>query len=104
MVRGIKKNHTDPETRRTAIRSSLETPIRLNQISSDCTKRFEALIENHDNGSRNIGPSFEERLRLSYSLDDEQKRHVHEHRSKGDRVHFELLTRPAPESRLRQRT
>lgn len=76
MAQGIKTKNTDLETRRTAIRSRLEIPIRLNQICSDCTKRFEARIEEYDNGSRNIGQPFDERLKLPNRFDDEQARHT----------------------------
>lgn len=58
---------------------------------------FEALIESYNNGSRNIEQLFEELLKLSNSLDEEQERHVRESLSGEELVIFDILTRPAPE-------
>lgn len=48
-------------------------------------------------GSRNIEQLFLDLLKLSNSLDDEQKRHVREHLTEEELVIFDILTRPAPE-------
>ena len=55
------------------------------------------LIESYNNGSRNIEELFEELVRLSQSLSEEQKRHVREKLSEEELVIFDILTRPAPE-------
>ena len=46
--------------------------------------------------SRNIVQLFEELLKLSNSLDEEEARHVREHLSEEELVIFDILTRPAP--------
>lgn len=71
--------------------------VRLNRTRADFSEKFEALIESHNNGSRNIEQLFEELLKLSNSLDDEQERHVRENLSEEELVVFDILTRPAPE-------
>src|SRR3546814_7602492 len=71
--------------------------VRLNRTRADFAEKFEALIESYNVGSRNIEQLFEELLKLSNSLDEEQQRHVREHLSEEELVIFDILTRPAPE-------
>ena len=89
--------NTDLEVLKAAIRAKLEKLIRLNRTRADFAEKFEALIESYNNGSRNIEQLFEDLLKLSNSLDDEQERHVREHLSEEELVIFDILTRPAPE-------
>ncbi len=92
-------NHknTDLEALKAAIAAKLEKLVRLNRTRADFAEKFEALIESYNNGSRNIEQLFEELLKLSNSLDDEQERHVREHLTEEELVIFDILTRPAPE-------
>jgi type I restriction enzyme R subunit len=92
-----KHKNTDLETLKAAISAKLEKLIRLNRTRADFAEKFESLIESYNNGSRNIEQLFEELLRLSCSLDDEQARHVRENLSEEELVIFDILTRPAPE-------
>jgi type I restriction enzyme R subunit len=89
--------NTDLEALKAAIAAKLEKLVRLNRTRADFTEKFEALIESYNNGSRNIEQLFEELLKLSNSLDDEQQRHVRENLSEEELVIFDILTRPAPE-------
>ena len=89
--------NTDLEALKAAIRAKLEKLIRLNRTRADFAEKFEALIESYNNGSRNIEQLFEDLLKLSNSLDDEQERHVREHLTEEELVIFDILTRPAPE-------
>lgn len=88
--------NTDLEALKAAIAAKLEKLVRLNRTRADFAERFEALIESYNNGSRNIEQLFEELLKLSQSLDDEQERHVREHLTEEELVIFDILTRPAP--------
>ncbi len=92
-----KHKHTDLEALKAAIAAKLGHLVRLNRTRADFAETFEALIESYNNGSRNIEQLFEELLKLSNSLDDEQKRHVSEHLTEEELVIFDILTRPAPE-------
>ena len=92
-----KHKNTDLEALKAAVRAKLERLVRLNRTRTDFAEKFAALIESYNNGSRNIGQLFEELLRLSNSLDDEQERHIRENLSEEELVIFDLLTRPAPE-------
>ncbi len=89
--------NTDLEALKAAIRARLEKLIRLNRTRADFAERFEALIESYNAGSRNIEQLFEELLKLSNSLDEEEARHVRENLSEEELVIFDILTRPAPE-------
>jgi len=84
------------EALKAAIAAKLEKLVRLNRTRADFAEKFEALIESYNNGSRTIVQLFEELLKLSNSLDDEQERHVREHLSEEELVIFDILTRPAP--------
>jgi type I restriction enzyme R subunit len=92
-----KHKNTDLEALKAAIAAKLEKLVRLNRTRADFAEKFEALIESYNNGSRNIEQLFEELLKLSNSLDDEQERHVREHLTEEELVIFDILTRPAPE-------
>jgi hypothetical protein len=92
-----KHKNTDIEVLKAAIRAQLEKMIRLNQTRTDFLEKFEALIEAYNAGSRNIEELFEELLRLSRNLSEEQQRHVRENMSEEELVVFDILTRPAPE-------
>jgi type I restriction enzyme R subunit len=96
--------NTDLEVLKAAIRARLEKMIQLNHTRTDFAERFDALIESYNAGSRNIEELFEELLKLSNSLNDEQQRHVRENMSEEELVIFDILTRPAPELTTEERT
>ena len=92
-----KHKNTDLEVLKATIRAQLEKLIRLNKTRADFAEKFEELIESYNTGSRNIEELFQELLKLSRSLTDEQQRHVRENISEEELVIFDILTRPAPE-------
>jgi type I restriction enzyme R subunit len=95
--RASKHKNTDLETLKAAVSAKLDQLVRLNRTRADFTAKFEELIESYNNGSRSIEQLFEELLKLSNNLDDEQERHVRENLSEEELVIFDILTRPAPE-------
>jgi len=92
-----KQKNTDLEVLKAAIRAQLEKLIRLNRTRADFGRKFEELIESYNAGSRNIEELFEELMKLSRSLSEEQQRHVRENMSEEELVIFDILTRPAPD-------
>ena len=88
--------NTDLEALKAAVAAKLEKLVGLNRTRADFAEKFEALIESYNNGSRNIEQLFEELLKLSHSLDEEQERHVRENLTEEELVIFDILTRPAP--------
>jgi type I restriction enzyme R subunit len=99
-----KHKNTDLEVLKAAIRAQLEKLIRLNKTRMDFQEKFEELIESYNAGSRNIEELFEELLKLSRNLSDEQQRHVRENMTEEELVIFDILTRPAPELSAEERT
>ncbi|WP_301100964.1 type I restriction enzyme endonuclease domain-containing protein [Propionivibrio sp.] len=92
-----KHKNTDLEVLKAAIRAQLGAMIQLNRTRANFAEKFEALIESYNAGSRSIEELFEELMKLSNSLNDEQERHVRENMSEEELVIFDILTRPAPE-------
>ena len=95
--------NTDLEVLKAAIRAQLEKMIQLNRTRTDFAEKFESLIESYNAGSRSIEELFEELVKLSNSLNDEQERHVRENMSEEELVIFDILTRPAPELSAEER-
>jgi type I restriction enzyme, R subunit len=92
-----KHRNTDLEVLKATIRAMLERLISLNKTRADFAEKFEELIENYNQGSQSIGELFEELLKLSRNLNQEQERHVRENMTEEELVIFDILTRPAPE-------
>ncbi len=96
--------NTDLEVLKAAIRAQLEKMIQLNRTRADFAEKFKALIESYNAGSRSIEELFDELVKLSNSLNDEQERHVRENMSEEELVIFDILTRPAPDLTTDERT
>ncbi len=98
-------NHqnTELEGLKASIRAKLERMVRLNRTRTDSAENLEALINSYNAGSRNIEQLFEELLKLSNSLDEEQERHVRENLTEEELVIFDILTRPALELSAEER-
>lgn len=79
-----------------AIGARLEKLVLLNHTRADFAEKFETLIASYNAGSRSIEQLFEELLKLSNSLDEEQQRHIRENLSEKELVIIDILTRPAP--------
>jgi type I restriction enzyme R subunit len=95
--------NTDLEALKAAIRAKLDQMVRVNYTRADFSEKFEALIESYNSGSRNIEQLFEELLKLSNTLTEEEERHVRENLSEEELVVFDILTRPAPELNTEER-
>jgi type I restriction enzyme R subunit len=101
--RESKHRNTELETLKAAIRAQLERMIQLNRTRADFAEKFESLIESYNAGSRNIEEVFNELLKLSKSLGEEQERHIRENMTEEELVIFDILTRPAPELSAEER-
>ncbi len=92
-----KKKNIDLEQLKAAIRAQLDKLIRLNKTRADYLTKFEELIESYNSGSRTIQELFEELLKFSRGLNEEEQRHVREHLTEAELTVFDLLTRPGPD-------
>jgi type I restriction enzyme R subunit len=98
-----KHRNTELEALKAAIRARLDKMIQLNPMRADFASKFEELIESYNAGSRSIEELFDELLRLSNGLNEEQTRHVRENMTEEELVVFDILTRPAPELSTEER-
>ena len=89
--------NTELEVLKAAIGAQLERMLQLNRTRADFAEKFALLIDNYNAGSRGIEDLFAELVKLSNSLNEEQKRYVREHMSEGELVTFDILARPAAE-------
>jgi type I restriction enzyme, R subunit len=92
-----KTKNIELEQLKAAIRRQLERMITVNRTRADYLSKFEELIEQYNNGSRNIEELLSELLTLSRALDDEEQRHVRENLTEEELVIFDILTRPGPD-------
>ena len=90
------KKNIDLEQLKAAIRAQLDKLIRINKTRADYRAKFEALIESYNTGSRSIEELFEELVRFSRSLNEEEQRHVREQLTEDELTVFDILTRPGP--------
>jgi type I restriction enzyme, R subunit len=98
-----KRQNTELEVLKAAVRAQVDKLIRLNKTRMDFREKFEELIEAYNAGSRSIEQVFEELLKLTRTLSDEQQRHVRENMSEKELVLFDLLTRSSPELTTEER-
>lgn len=90
------KKNTDLEILKAAVRAQMERLLQLNRTRADFQEKFEDLIASYNAGSRNIEDLFEQLVRLSQALSEEEQRHVKENMTEEELVIFDILTRPAP--------
>jgi type I restriction enzyme, R subunit len=98
-----KSKNTDLEVLKAAIRAQLKKMIELNPTRTDFKDRFEEMIEEYNNGSRNIEDLFNELVKLTKSLSQEEQRHVREQMTEEELVIFDILLKPAPELTTEER-
>ena len=101
--RESKHKNIEIEALKSAIAARLQRLIRLNPMRTNFSDKFEALIESYNNGSRSIEQLFQELLRLSGNLNEEEERHLRENLTEEELVIFDILTRPAPELTKKER-
>ena len=92
-----KPTSSDLERLKAAVKAQLERMVRLNRTRADYLEKFQALIDDYNNGSRNIEEIFRDLVALSRVLTEEQDRHVREHLSEEELTVFDILTRPGPD-------
>lgn len=92
-----KAKNIELETLKAAVRAMLERLIKLNRTRIDFQDKFEELIEAYNNGSKNLEEIFDELVKLSRALTEEETRHVRENLTEEELAIFDILTRPGPE-------
>jgi type I restriction enzyme R subunit len=92
-----KTRNTEAQQLRALIERKLDKMIRINESRFDFLDRFQKMIEEYNNGALNIEQLFEELVRLSKDLNEEEERHLRESISEEQLAIFDILTRPGPE-------
>jgi type I restriction enzyme R subunit len=93
--------HGRPRTAAQRLRSlasaRLTALVRLNPMRVDLVERFEKLVADYNAGSMNTETFFQELLKFSQTLNEEEARHLSEGLTEEQLAIFDLLMRPAPE-------
>jgi type I restriction enzyme R subunit len=84
------------ERLKAAVRAKLEKLILLNRTRTDFLEKYTTLIEEYNQGSRNVEEMLEQLIALSHELTEEEARHVRENLSEEELAIFDVLTRPGP--------
>jgi type I restriction enzyme R subunit len=88
---------TAAERMRSLLSARLTALTRLNPMRVDLVERFEKLVADYNEGSVNTEAFFQELLKFSDALDQEEARSLSEGLTEEQLAVFDLLMRPAPE-------
>jgi type I restriction enzyme R subunit len=89
--------NTEAQQLRALIERKLDNMIRLNASRYDFLDRFQKMVEEYNSGALNIEELFNELVKLSKELNEEEHRHVRENVSEEQLAIFDILTRPGPD-------
>jgi type I restriction enzyme R subunit len=88
------KKRTVVDKLRRAIEARLRKMVNLNKARLDYLEKFEEMIEEYNNGSRNIEDFFRDLQAFVHELDEEEQRGVREGLSEEELALFDILTKP----------
>ena len=88
------RTRTALEKLKTAIEKRLSAMAQLNKSRLDYLEKFQQMIEDYNNGSKNIEEFFKELQAFVRELDEEDQRAVRESLSEEELALFDLLTKP----------
>jgi type I restriction enzyme R subunit len=71
--------------------------VELNPTRANYRDKFEALIASYNAGSRSVEEVYNQLLKLSQELSQEQQRHIRENLSEEELAMFDILLQSAPE-------
>lgn len=97
------KKRTELEKLKTALERKLLTLLTLNRSRMDYLERFQRLIDEYNNGARNVEEIFAALIKFAQDLNEEERRHVREEISEEELAVFDLLFRPPPELTEKER-
>ncbi len=90
------RKRTEAEKLMALIKEKLTRMIMQNRSRMDYMERFQRMIDEYNAGSINIQQLYEELIKLSQSLKDEEKRAMREELSEEELAIFDILTKPEP--------
>src|SRR5438105_3647873 len=93
---GSGRQRTGAQKLRAMLTARITNLTRLNPTRVDLYERFQRLLEQYNAGSLHVQRYFDELVKLSHSLSEEEARAVSAGLSEEELAIFDLLTRPAP--------
>jgi len=87
---------TEVQKLRSQVEQKITSMVQLNRTRMNFLEKFQKLIEEYNAGSLNVDRMFEELVRLSQLLNEEEKRAVKAELSEEELAVFDLLTKPDP--------
>lgn len=91
------RQRTAAQRLRSMLSARITRLTRLNPTRVDLTERFQRLLDEYNAGSLNVQQYFDELVKLSHSLDEEEARTVSQGLNEEQLAIFDLLTRPGPD-------
>jgi type I restriction enzyme, R subunit len=94
----FKAGHKNTATQelRTAVEEKITELVEKNRGRMDFLEKFQRLIEEYNSGSMNVERLFEELIRISALLNEEEKRAIKNELTEEELAVFDLLTQPEP--------
>ncbi len=92
-----KHKKTELEELKALIAAHLARMVELNPTRANYREKFEELIASYNAGSRSVEEIYNQLLKLSQELSQEQQRHIRENLSEEELAIFDILLQPAPE-------
>ncbi|HQZ28070.1 MAG TPA: HsdR family type I site-specific deoxyribonuclease [Verrucomicrobiales bacterium] len=89
--------NTEAQQLRALIERKLDNLIRLNASRYDYLDRFQKMIEAYNSGALSIEQFFDQLVKFSQDLTEEEHRHMRENISEEELAVFDILTRPGPD-------
>ena len=89
---------------RSLLSARIAALVRLNPSRVDLVERFERLVQEYNDGSKNVEAFFQELLQFGQDLTEEEARSLSENLTEEQLAIFDLLMRPAPELSDDERT
>ncbi len=92
-----KTRNSEAQKLRALIERKLNKLIRLNATRQDYLDRFQKMVDEYNRGALTVEQLFDELVKLSRDLNEEEQRHVRENLSEEELAVFDIVTRPGPE-------
>ncbi len=90
------RKRTEAEKLRGTINARLRRLVRLNRSRMNYLEEFQRMIDEYNTGSRNVEEFFDKLIEFAQRLDEEEQRAIAETLSEEELAVFDILTRPEP--------
>lgn len=91
------KKRTEAEKLRALLNQKLESMVAKNPTRTDFMEKLQKLIEKYNSGSLNIEEFFQQLMKFTEELQEEDQRAIREGLTEEELALFDIITKPAPE-------